>query len=435
MRRLAFGALFLLVVVPLRADTLDLDQIIALMEQDRGEPPISARETVPQDRVPLPKQNDEFRLDQMIARATTNDVRLAPYASALKLAQYRSDASVQYENPELRLGTELNGVDPGQKASVRFYPPNPWQVSAEKGKNSAIVAEETAAYQRALLETTIEVMTTYHELQCLEKEEGLYDRLVHLKKKFALRVDEQVAASMGTQAQGLLALWEMQEALEERRYAEIQAGKLKQTLALLTGEAPEFFTIVALKEGDSFEPVDAEKSIQISMGHRPQLQVLRAQRAVADARLRGAKAAGVPWINFVEVGYRTRSEQWELEAGFELPFFTLGGTEKMLSYEALSLRNIEIEVQEQRLRFEVGSSVKAYNAALAEWAQLQDRQRVLIEQTRAYLALTTDADPKRMQERMSLEEKLIRAEFKMLDIRRRINQTHVELISKVGQPI
>ncbi len=382
-----------------------------------------------------PLQADELGLEQMVVLATTNDLRLAPYSSALKLAQCRSDAFVQYENPELRMGTELNGSDPGQRASIRFYPPNPWQVGAEKGENSALVGEETAAYQSALLETTTDVISAYHELQCLEAEKELYERLVNIKKVFASRVDEQIAAAVGTQAQGLLALWEMQEALEDRRNAEIQAKQLKQSLAVLTGQPVDRFAIVPLKEDDSFAPVDPEESTRIAMGHRPQLQLLRAQRAAADARLRGAKAAGVPWINFIEVGYRTGSEQWELEAGFELPFFTLDGSEKMLTYEELSLRNIEIEAQEQRLRFEVGVAVKAYNVAVGEWTLLQDQQLVLIKKTRAYLDRTSDDSPQRMQERMSLKEKLIRAEFKMLEIRRNINRIHVELIFIVGQPI
>jgi outer membrane protein TolC len=434
MRGLALVSLFLL-VAPLQADELSLEQIIALMETNRARRTAPAPKAEQKSVSPVQRQSNGFQLDQIVALATTNDVRLAPYSSALKLAQYRSDASVQYDNPELRMGTELNGSDPGQRASVRFYPPNPWRVGAEKDENSALVGEENAAYQSALLETMIDVISAYHELQCLETEKELYDRLVNIKKGFAVRVDEQVAAAVGTQAQGLLALWEMQEALEDRRNTEIQAEQLKQSLAVLTGQPADRFTIAPLKGDDSFAPINPEESTRIAMGYRPRLQLLRAQRAAADARLRGAKAAGVPWLNFVELGYRTRSDQWELEAGFELPFFTLGGTDKMLAYEELSLRNIEIETQEQRLRFEVGAAVKAYNVAVDEWTQLQDRQRVLIQKTRAYLDRTSDDDPKRMQERVSLEEKLIRAEFKMLDIRRRINQTRVELISMVGQPI
>ena len=427
MSRFAFAPLFLLLVAPLQAEELNLSQIIALMERSSAPQAASAPKAEHQGHV--------LRLDQVVALATTNDVRLAPYFSALKLAQTRSDASIQYKNPELRLGTELNGDEPGQRASIRFYPPNPWQVSAEKGENTALFGEENAAYHSALLETTVDAISAYHALQCLEMEKGLYDRLVNIKKGFATRVDEQVSASVGTQAQGLLALWEVQEALENRRNAEIQAEQLKQSLAALTGQAADLFTLVPLMANDSFTQIDPEESTQIAMGYRPQLQLLRAQRAAADARLRGAKAAGVPWINFVELGYRTRSDRWELEAGFELPFFTLGGTDKMLTYEELSLRNIQIEMQEQRLRFEVGTAVKAYNVAVTEWTQLQDRQLVLVTKTRAYLDRTTDTDPQRMQERVSLEEKLIRAEFKMLDIRRRINQALLELISMIGQPI
>ncbi len=426
MRGIAVISLFLL-VASLQAEELDLSKIIALMEKNSAPQAASTPKTVP--------QGGGLRLEQIISLATTNDARLAPYSSALKLAQVHSESSVQYKNPELRLGTELNGNDPGQRASIRFYPLNPWQVGAQKDENNALFREQNAAYQSAWLETVVDVISTYHELQCLETEKGLYDRVVGIKKTFATRVDEQVAAAAGTQAQGLLALWEMQEALENRRYAEIRFEQLKQSLSALTGQSTGRFTIAPLKGNDSLVRIDPEESTRVAMEHRPRLQLLRAQRAAAEAQLRGTKAAGVPWVNFIEVGYRTRSEQWELEAGFELPFFTLGGTDKMLACEELSLRNIEIEIQEQRLRFEVGTAVKAYNMAVDEWTQLQNRQLVLIKKTRTYLDRTNNNTPQRMQERVSLEEKLIRAELKMLDIRRRINKAHVALISIIGQPI
>lgn len=419
-----------MVAAPLQAEELRMEEIIALMESSLAQQPAAssaAPKAVPESNVDV-----QLRMEQAIALAEIHDTRLAPYSSALKLAQARSNASIQYENPELRLGTELDS-DPGQRASVRFYPPNPWQVSAEKGENNAVVEEEAAAYRSALLETTIDVISAYHELQCLEKEKTLFDRLVGIKQGFALRVDQQVDAAAETQAQGLLALWEAQESMENRHEAQIQAEQLRQSLAVLTGQPA--FRIAPLEEAPSFALFDVEKSSLVAMGNRPELQMLKARRTAADAQLLGTKAAGVPWLNFVEVGYRNKSRGWELEAGFELPFFSIGGTEKMLAYEEVSLREIEIETQELMIRHEVDAAVKAYNVAVGEWAQLQGRQVVLMEKTRAYLDRTTDNDPQQMKERLALEEKLIRAEFKMLDIRRRINQARMELIAIVGKPI
>jgi outer membrane protein TolC len=376
-----------------------------------------------------------LRLEQAIDLAITNDVRLVPYASELQLAQARADAALPYKNPELRLGTELNGNDPGQRASVRFYPPNPWQVKADKKDNGALLGQELARYQSAVLNTTVEVMTTYQELQCLEKEQKLVEQIMKMKATFAAQMDKQLSAAVATQAQGLLAHWELLEAQEEVTNFAAKANLLKQTLAAQIGRSAEDLTILPLEKMDSFIPVNPEKLVAEALQNRAELQLLNAQRAQADARLRSAKSAAVPWLNFVELGYRTGSDQWELQAGFEIPIFTLKGTEKMLSYETVSRRNIEIEKQTQAIRFEVEAAAKAYNTTVSEWIALQKHQAVLMKKTRIYLAQMPPSNPQRMSDQLSLEEKLIRAEFKTLALHRRINQAKILLISLVGKSI
>jgi outer membrane protein TolC len=374
-------------------------------------------------------------LEDAVALAILNDVQLAPYASALKLAQYRSAAFLPRDNPELRLGTDLDGADPDQTASIRFFPLHPWEAGALKRENKALVDEETAVYQGAVLETTLETMSLYHEIQCLEKEKTLYDRLSEIRQQAAERVERQVAAAVGTQAQGLIAYWEAHEALESRRNVEIESARRMQSFAVLIGRPVGQFNVAALDEDAAFTPLDVETSTQAALGNRPELQLLRARRASADARLRGAKADGIPWLNHVEVGYRKNSSRWELGAAFDIPFFTVAGTDKMLASEALLLREIEVDTEEQLVHLKVAAAVQAYNVAVNEWNSLQAEQKTLMEKTRAFLESTPADNSRQLEDRVSLEEKLIRAEFKMLDVRRGVNQTLMELIDIVGTPI
>jgi hypothetical protein len=436
MKRLALFVVFL-AVFPVRATELTVEQIIALME--RGH--VTAKEATPAVTAPGPKNSttvhmppEEFRLEQLIALAKTHDARLAPYSSVLKLAQLRSDAFNAPDNPELRVGTELGESDPNLAASVRFFPRNPWALSAEKGENTAMVEEETAAYRSALLETTLQVVSDYHELQCLEKEKALYKRLAKIKMGYANRVDQQLAASVGTQIDGLLAHWDAQETLDSHRDVIIQAEQFKHSLVSRTGKAIDGFNIAPLDDMALFAFQDAETVTMEAMRQRPELQLLQARRAAADARLLGTKAEAVPWLNHIEVGYRNKDRGWQLEAAFNLPVFTLGGTEKMLAYEEVALRDIEIETQEQMIRLEVDAAVKTYNHAVREWRVMQERQVPLVQRTQAYLDSVPGEEPLQMKERMALEEKLIRAEVKMLDIRRRINESLLELIAIVGKP-
>lgn len=436
MKRLALLVLFL-AALPIWAAELTVEQIIALMEESS----VKTGEVAPAVTAPEPKGSNtslvpagELKLEQLIALAKTHDARLAPYASVLKLAQLRSEAFNAPDNPEFRVGTELGDSDPDLAASVRFFPRNPWALSAEKGENNAMVGEETAAYRRALLETTLQVVSDYYELQCLEKEKALYKRLAKIKLGYADRMDQQLAAAAGTQIDGLLAHWDAQETLDSHRDAIIQAEQLKHSLVSRTGNTIDEFNIAALDETALFALQDAEKATMQAIRQRPELQLLQARRAAADARLRGAKSAAIPWLNFVEVGYRNKSRGWALEAAFDLPIYTIGGTEKMLAYEEVALREIEIETQEQMIRLEVDAAVKTYNYAVSEWRVMQARQVPLIQRTQAYLASVPGEEPLQMKERMTLEEKLIRAEFKMLNIRRRVNEALLELLAIVGKP-
>jgi outer membrane protein TolC len=164
-----------------------------------------------------------------------------------------------------------------------------------------------------------------------------------------------------------------------------------------------------------------------------QLHLLNAQRAQADAQLSNAKSGAIPWLNFVEVGYRTGSEEWELEVGVEIPIFTLSGTEKKLSYEALSRRNIEIETLRQSMKFTVRSAAQTYNKTITEWTTLQKQQGELIKKTEQYLKKTTPANPQQMDDQLSLKEKMIQAKFKLLNLRRKINQAKINLIILLGK--
>ncbi|MCF7848807.1 MAG: hypothetical protein K9M45_08165 [Kiritimatiellales bacterium] len=383
----------------------------------------------------LPLQAEELRLERALALAEKHDARLATHSAATKLAQSRSDAPVQRKNPELRVQSELDSGDPDLGASIRYFPLNPWQVDAEKSENAAAVEEGAAAYRQALLETTIQVTSVFQELQCLEQEKALYGRLAERKKEFADRVDKQLDASVETQGQALLAQWEMHEALENRREADLKAARLKQTLAVLTGHQPGEINVAPLDQKETFAVLDAGKETAIALETRPELQLLRAGLAGADARMSGARAAGIPWLNHLELGYRNHSRGWQLEAAFDLPFFSIGGTDKMLAYEEVTLLGIGIDAQERMVRAEVEAAVETYNLAVREWTLMQGRQIPLIRKTRSYLSGTGADEPLRMQERLALEEKLIDAELQLLGLRRRINQAGEGLVVATGKPV
>jgi len=376
---------------------------------------------------------EPLHLDQAIHLGITNDVRLVPYKSDLTLAKMRNDSSLIYKNPEFRIGTELNNDDPQQRASIRFYPPNPWQVHAGKGENTALSNQAQARYEDAALKTTVEIMKNYRELQCLEEEQALLNQILLMKQTFAKRLESQLSAGTAIKAQALLAHWAVVETKDKYEETKTKLTELKQLFARQIGVSEEKLTIESLKQTPHPSLVDPEKMALEALQNNLQLHLLDAQREQANARLSNAKSESVPWLNFVEVGYRTGSEEWELEVGLEIPLFTLSGTEKRLSYEAVSRRNIEIETLRQSMKFTVKSSARTYNSTVNEWINLQKQQGELIKKTEQYLSKMTPSNPQQMDDQLALKEKMIHAKFKLLNLRRRINQAKISLIILLGK--
>jgi len=378
---------------------------------------------------------EPLRLDQAIHLGITNDVRLLPHKSELTLAKMRSDSSLIYKNPELRLGTELNNDDPQQRASLRFYPPNPWQVHAGKGENLALSNQAQARYEDAVLQITVEIMKNYRELQCLKEEEELLKQLLVMKQSFAKRLDSQLSSGAATQAQTLLAHWALLETKDKYEESKIKGLERKQLFSQQMGIPVKELTLEPLNKIPSPTVVDPEKMISQALQNNLQLHLLDAQRAQSLAQLSNAKSQSLPWLNFVEVGYRTGSDEWELEMGLEIPIFTLKGTEKRLTSEAVFQRNIEIETLRQSMKFAVRSSTKRYNSTVREWINLEKQQGELIKKTDQFLDQMTPTNPQQMDDQLALKEKMIQAKFKLLNLHRRINQARTELILLIGKPL
>ena len=278
-------------------------------------------------------------------------------------------------------------------------------------------------------------MKNYRELQCLEEEQKLLNQILLMKQTFAKRLESQLSARTATQAQALLAHWAVVETKDKYEETKTKLTELKQLFARQIGVSEEKLTIESLKQTSRPTLVDPEKMALEALQNNLQLHLLDAQRAQANARLSNAKSESVPWLNFVEVGYRTGSEEWELEVGLEIPLFTLSGTEKRLSYEAVSRRNIEIETLRQSMKFTVKSSARTYNSTVNEWINLQKQQGELIKKTEQYLSKMTPSNPQQMDDQLALKEKMIHAKFKLLNLRRRINQAKINLIILLGKAI
>lgn len=408
-----------LVTISLRAEQTDLLQLLSQMSSEG----VSSSGVI---------QTNEQQLSSYIQLASAHDLQLSSYASTMKISQYRLKTSLPKKNPELRIGTSLDAPDEAVAALIRIYPKNPWISKANDQRNMARLSVDTAAYNQALLSTIAQITSLFKEVQCLEQEQVLVRRLIQIRQDFSDHVGKQVAASVQTQGQGLIARWKASDAFAEEQALAHKIGIAKQTIAALTGLKISQISVPLMKVDETFRSMNAATLTRIALESRPEMQAVMGERDLAQATLNATKAVKVPWFDFVEVGYKTRDNTWNVETGITLPFFSFRGSEAIFANEKLTQSQFNIETQEQIIRSEISGATRAYNLSVKEWDSLLKRQQPLIQKTSDYLDRMRK-EYSYEKEQLELEEYLIDASLKIVTFRRKINQAQIDLILLLGQ--
>ena len=375
----------------------------------------------------------ELTINRLIELAIETDVRLLPKRNALQMAQLRQDEPILWADPELRVGTDLNLNRRFINTAVRIYPPNPWQREAEQLEKTSQTSLAQADCQIMEAQTAMEIYRLYREIQCSEKEIELAARLTTVKKEMAAIADRQVKASVETSGGALRYHWELREAQQVERELRQTHQLLKNKLATQTGLAIEEISLPPLNPKEPLDAIDPDTRIESAIAGRPDLQLLQAQLQLTDAQLKQVGAEQRLWFDHVQAGYSEESDAWDIQVAIRIPIFSRKSTKKYQILTDHTLKQTVLLLSEQTIAIQIREAVTSFASAVEELTIYQTELADLNEETSAEIEKLKKFAPSSPMEWIKLEEWLIKADSRQLQLLRNIYSAQATLFSLTGQ--
>ncbi len=260
---------------------------------------------------------------------------------------------------------------------VRFQVPNPW----ERRANIELAAAQTARAESDYLIEEDKVVRTvramYEDLNMAESQSRAALSRNGINEKFLSELD---AANLPGLAD-LSADVRLGIGKTKRDFREIRSdiSRLREELSTYCGlDQPERIGVIGKPTRRIVPSVALDEGYLVSMAqlHRSDLLDLEARLAVAQAELKVARTAKIPFVTFVDGGWATASttgrtgeaEEWSVRAGITLPIFDWFGINKAhLEHRAATEEwSRQIEEQRELITTEIRGALKRIRAAAAE---------------------------------------------------------------------
>lgn len=289
----------------------------------------------------------------------------------------KSDRRIVERSRELISHPDETSRDDQLSVLVRFTIPNPW----ERRANIEIAAAQTARAESDYLIEEDKVVRTvralYEDLNMAESVARATSARQALQEKFG---GEMEAAQVPDLADLVADIrLEMGKSIRDQREFRSDIARLRQELAAYCGlDRPERIAVIG-KPSRRVVPLDAldfDYLVKMAQLHRSDLLDLEARLALAEAELKGAKAAKIPFFTFVDAGWATAqttgrtsdSEEWSVRAGISLPIFDwLGLNKAHLEHRtATEAYRAEIESQRHLIASEIRTALDRIRSASQE---------------------------------------------------------------------
>jgi len=376
---------------------------------------------------------DRVSLQTVIELALENDIRLMPGKIQLKVSQLQQSQSAVWEDPEVRFEPSVDSDENYFDSALRFYLPHPWRLKAEKMERASQTAASTAELQMGRVQVAVEIFQLYREFQCLEKEYALATRLIDVKQQLSERVQEQVDAAVKTSTDALLLRWELRDAQREARTLQREMDLIKGRLAGWIGQPLDELLLDPLPEEDFYVSAGRNAAVETALELRPDLHLLTAQLERAESQVCQVEAERIPWFNHVQAGYSDSSEEWEVQAAVSLPIFSFGGSKKRQALAEQSLRLAAIDASRDAIALEVNQAAQALNSAVEEWQMQQQELGELTGETEKEIKVLQEYASGEPDEWMKLQERLIQADRRLLDVQRSVYAARADYFLTTGQ--
>ncbi|MBC8206646.1 MAG: TolC family protein [Kiritimatiellales bacterium] len=372
-------------------------------------------------------------LSSAIELALENDIRLLSGRADLSIAQLRQESAAVWRDPELRLEPSVDADEDYIDSAIRFYLPHPWRVHADGLERASQTAASTAQMQMGRIQVATEIFQLYREFQCLEKELALVTRLIEIKQQRADVICQQVDAAMKTSTDALLFRWELRDAQREARTLRCDMDRIQGQLAERIARPVESLRLEPLPEVEPAVLIDSETVDQLALELRPDLQLLHAQLQQAQSRVQQADAERIPWFSYVQAGYADSAEEWRIQAAVSLPIFSLSGSKKRQALAEQALRRVSVDASQDAIALQVRQAAFNLNNAIEEWQMHRQEMDALAAEAQQEIEMLQEYAAGAPDEWMKLQERIVQADRRLLDVRRDVNAARADYLLGTGQ--
>jgi cobalt-zinc-cadmium efflux system outer membrane protein len=335
--------------------------------------------------------------------------------AALEAASAKARGQARYlYNPELELDYEEAETTTKQIGLAQTL-----DISGKRGVRSDVASAEVraamAARDAVRLDLVTELLTSLAGYQTQRQILAIGKRRFDLGQDFVVLAERRYAAGDAPRPDVLTARLAMTEVIAEKNEAEASLAKAAEKLETAAGGKSADWPI--LPEA----PLDPPTLDFARIEHLPQIQLARADREAAQARIAVAKRNRIPDPT---LGLRYGQENEDTLLGVRLavpvPILNTFSAEVDAAQAESNAAEQALEAQRQKAKASLAASHKKYLAAIAAWQEWQKSNGEPLEEQRQLLGRLWEAGEINAVDYLVLLNQTFAAEKLSIELRTRL---------------
>lgn len=292
-----------------------------------------AEESRPVELAPSVQTNAVVSWQGVIRVALSSNVNYLALLQDARAEYFRVRSKADWQNPQLLLSANLPQSRPLEQSEedkqyglrLRFYIPNPF---VNEHIFSGATASRRSLEAQARVERSDAALVVYQLCSEIQMAQALLDIHRRRSEHFKLleqylreRYDNRLISEADVQANQIQTM--RHEMTVERLKQSLQTAR--RTLSILTRIPAATICLPPLSRELAMSASGmAQKKQVVAMSAEYRAAVETSKKTAEDYKV--AKAANIPWFDYVDTGYSFRDSQdegqWQLRVAFILPVFT-----------------------------------------------------------------------------------------------------------------
>lgn len=399
--------------------------------------------------------------DELARRAGERTDKAMVQAIRARTKRAELDADLAWKDPQLRLGhtwedsrerasgePHANGDGGTYTLGARFYIANPFVNRYVRQSGEAQIEALEARAKTEQYAVYCEVKSLCLEEERLRREQVRRTEASELWERVRLCLERRMAEGVvKSPLDALHAEVAREKALAQADEAALARRQVRRQIAFYTGLSERQLKIrYTPPEPPTTNRTFAATLEAVALARRPDLVGARAELAAARADTGLAKAAYVPWVDFVEGIYahdsskeegwstpndvltrghkRGRSDDWQVRVAVNVPIFTWFGGSVSARRDLEEAHDARVQGLAEAVRGEIDGALDDYRTADARFARLSEQGGAFLKRMQARLdefAGTSAVKP----------DDICRTQLELLDYRRFKDEAEYDWVARI----